>query len=353
MTLSKIGRRTFMGAALGAGAVAAAPAIVRPAHAQAVTLRLHHFLPPASNVHAKVLVPWAERVAAATNNALKIEIFGAMQLGGTPPQLYNQARDGVADIIWTLPGNTPGRFPRTEVFELPFLASKRGIVNARACQEFADAHLAEEVRDTKLLAFWAHDAGVIHANKQVTTMEDLRGLKLRNPTRLAGEALKALGAVSVGMPIPQVPESLAQRVIDGAVVPWEVVPAVRVHELVRFHTEIPGSPTLYTASFFLAMNPAKYDGLPRELRTALDRNSGMAFADLAGPMWDNEAKTVSDMVRARGNAITTISEAEKARWEKATESVAPAWVAQMRERNIDGNALIAAAKALVAKHERA
>jgi hypothetical protein len=59
------------------------------------------------------------------------------------------------------------------------------------------------------------------------------------------------------------------------------------------------------------------------------------------------------MVRARGNAITTISEAEKARWEKATESVAPAWVAQMRERNIDGNALIAAAKALVAKHERA
>ena len=79
-------------------------------------------------------------------------------------------------------------------------------------------------------------------------MEDLKGLKLRLPTRLAGEALKALGATAIGMPIPQVPESLAQRVIDGCVVPWEVVPAIKLHELVKFHTEIPGSPTLYTAS---------------------------------------------------------------------------------------------------------
>ncbi len=116
-----------------------------------------------------------------------------MQLGGTPPQLYDQARDGVADIIWTLPGNTPGRFPSTEVFELPFIASNRGIVNARAAAEFTEKRLAEETKEVKLLAFWAHDAGLIHANKQVRTMDDLKGLKLRNPTRLAGEALKALG----------------------------------------------------------------------------------------------------------------------------------------------------------------
>jgi TRAP-type C4-dicarboxylate transport system substrate-binding protein len=346
-------RRDFVAAGLAGGAFLAAPAIVRPAHAQAVTLRLHHFLPAVSNVHTKVLQPWADKIAAASNNAVKIEMFPSMQLGGTPPQLYNQAKDGVVDIAWTLPGNTPGRFPTTEVFELPFIASKRGVVNARAAQEFADAHLADEVKDVKLLAYWAHDAGVIHANKQVLTMEDLKGLKLRNPTRLAGEALKALGAVSIGMPVPQVPESLAQRVIDGAVIPWEVVPSVRVHELVKFHTEIPGSPTLYTASFFLAMNKAKFDGLPGELRAVIDRNSGMAFADIAGPMWDNEAKTVSDMVRARGNTVVSITEAEKERWVKATETVAPAWIAQVRERNIDGAALIAAAKSAIAKHERA
>jgi TRAP-type C4-dicarboxylate transport system permease small subunit len=105
-------------------------------------------------------------------------------------------------------------------------------------------------------------------------MEDLKGLKLRFPTRLAGEALKALGANAIGMPIPQVPESLAQRVIDGAVIPWEVVPAVKVQELVKFHTEIPGSPTLYTATFILAMNRVKYDGLPADLKAVIDKNSG-------------------------------------------------------------------------------
>lgn len=223
MTLS---RRKFMTAA---GAAVASPVIAGRVRAQGpVTLRLHHFLPAVSNVHAKLLTPWVKKIEAESGGNLKIDIYPSMQLGGTPPQLYDQARDGVADLIWTLPGNTPGRFPSTEVFELPFVASRRGIVNAQAAQEFSETHLRDETKDVKLISFWAHDHGLIHANRQVKTMDDLKGLKLRFPTRLAGEALKALGATAVGMPIPQVPESLAQRVIDGCVIPWEVVPAVKV-----------------------------------------------------------------------------------------------------------------------------
>ena len=346
-------RRDFLQATAASAALVAAPAIVRPASAQTVTLRLHHFLGPQSNGHAKMLAPWAAKVMADSNNAIKIEIFPGMQLGGTPPQLYNQARDGVVDIVWTLPGYTPGRFPITETVELPFIASDRGLVNSLAAQEFADANLADETKELKLLSFWAHDAGVIHASKQINTMEDLRGLKLRSPARLTGEALRALGATPVNMPVPQVSESLAQKVIDGAVIPWEVVPAVRVHELVKFHTAIPGTPTLYTASFFLAMNKAKYDGLPGELRQIVDRNSGAAFARLAGNMWDTEAKTVSDMVKARGNTISTISAAEKARWVKATEPVWAEWTTQMKGRNLDGAKLADSLKALLAKHATA
>jgi TRAP-type transport system periplasmic protein len=351
MTLS---RRQFAARALGLAATPIAmPFVGGSARAQAATtLRLHHFLPPVSNAHAKLLAPWARKVEAESQGKIKIDIFPAMQLGGTPPQLFDQARDGVADIVWTLPGNTPGRFPSTEVFELPFIASKRAIVNARAAQEFADMHLKDEVKDVKMLAYWAHDAGVIHANKAIRTMDDMKGLKLRNPTRLAGEALKALGATSVGMPVPQVPESLAQRVIDGAVIPWEVVPAVKVQELVKFHTEIPGSPTLYTASFFLAMNKAKYDGLPADARAVIDANSGQAFARMAGPMWDNEATAVSAMVRARsGNTISSISEEEKAKWIAATLPVHAAWIEQVKARGLDGAKLIADARALVAKYE--
>lgn len=342
-----LSRRSFV---IVAGAAVASPAVIRRARAQSpVTLRLHHFLPSVSNVHVKLLTPWAKKIETESSGNLKIEIYPSMQLGGTPPQLYDQARDGVADLIWTLPGNTPGRFPSTEVFELPFVASRRGMVNAQAAQEFSETHLKDETKDVKLISFWAHDHGLIHANRQVKTMDDLKGLKLRFPTRLAGEALKALGATAIGMPIPQVPESLAQRVIDGCVIPWEVVPAVKVHELVKFHTEIPGSPTLYTASFFLTMNKAKYDGLPAELKKVLDANSGMTFAQMAGKMWDEAGTTVFEMVKARGNTITTLAVDEKAKWQKTTEPVIDGWVKQTK----DGAKLLEAARHLLAKYEKA
>jgi TRAP-type C4-dicarboxylate transport system substrate-binding protein len=346
-----LSRRRFLRAT---GAVLAAPAIARPAFAQAqVTLKLHHFLPPVSNGHAKMLVPWAKWVEQDSGGKIKIDIFPSMQLGGTPPQLYDQARDGVVDIVWTLPGSTAGRFPSTEVFELPFVAARRGIVNARASQEYGDANLAKETSDIKLLSYWSHDHGLIHANKAVRTMDDLKGLKLRSPTRLAGEALKALGAVGVPMPIPQVPESLAQGVIDGAVVPWEVVPAIKLHELVKHHTEIPGSPTLYTAGFFLAMNKAKYESLPADLKQAIDKNSGMKFAELAGNMWDDAGKAVSEQVKAKGNEIITITEDEKAKWIKATEPVIDNWIRQVKDKGLDGAKLLEQARALVAKYDKA
>ena len=346
-----VSRRKFLGTA---GAAIAAPAIARPAFAQAqVTLKLHHFLPPVSNGHAKMLAPWAKMVEHDSGGKIKIDIYPSMQLGGTPPQLYDQARDGVVDIVWTLPGSTAGRFPTTEVFELPFVGARRGIVNARASQEFANANLAKETSDIKLLSYWSHDHGLIHANKQVKTMDDLKGLKLRSPTRLAGEALKALGATAVPMPIPQVPESLAQKVIDGCVVPWEVVPAIKLHELVKNHTEIPGSPTLYTASFFLAMNKAKYEGLPADLKAAIDKNSGMKFAELAGNMWDTSGAAVLEMVKKRGNTITTISVEEKAKWIKTTQPVTDAWIKQVKDKGLDGGKLLEQARALVAKYDKA
>ena len=348
----KINRRNLM---IGAGAALGAPADITGARAQApaVTLKLHSFLPPVSNPHAKLLAPWAKQVEEDSQGKLKIEIFPSMQLGGTLPQLYDQARDGVVDIIWTLPGATPGRFPTTEVMELPFIASQRGIVNAKAAQEIADAYIKDEVKDVKLLSYWAHDAGHIHANRQVKTLEDLKGLKLRNPTRLAGEALKALGATSVGMPITQVAESLAQKVIDGAVVPWEIVPAVKIHELVKFHTELTGSPAFYAASFFLAMNKAKYEGLPADLKAVIDKNSGMAFAERAGNMWDAEAVRVRKLVADRGNTITVLDPGEKAKWIKATEPVIAAWIEQIKGKGLDGAKLVDVARALVAKYDKA
>src|SRR5262245_50248106 len=234
----KLSRRALMG--MSAAAVAAPTLLrMRAAKAAEITLRLHHFLPPKSNVHVRLLDPWAKKVGELTGGKAEIQIFPSMQLGGKPQELYDQAKDGVADIVWTLPGYTPGRFPRTEVFELPFIASNRGIVNAKASQDYADAHLAEETKDVKLLSFWSHDRGVIHCRKKIETLADLKGTKLRFPTRLAGEGLKAVGVAAIGMPVPQVPGGLAQRGLGGAGVPCGVGRAVTLVELVNCHREVP------------------------------------------------------------------------------------------------------------------
>lgn len=348
----RVSRRTLV--KMSAMAVAA-PMVLRIGSARAaeVTLRLHHFLPAKSNVHSRLLDPWAKKVGELSGGKVEVQIFPSMQLGGKPPELFDQAKDGVADIVWTVPGYTPGRFPRTEVFELPFIASRRGIVNAKASQEYADAHLADEVKDVKLLSFWSHDGGVIHCRKQIATLADLNGVKLRFPTRLAGEALKAVGVAAIGMPVPQVPESLAQGVLDGAVVPWEVVPAIKLHELVKFHTEIPGSPTLYVTSFFLAMNKAKYEGLPGDVRKVIDDTTGMEFATSAGNVWDQAGAEVAKMVKDKGNTILTLSDADKASWMKTCEPITASWIEEMKGKNIDAAGLIESAKTLLAKYEAA
>ena len=338
-----------------AGAAVAAPAVSRVAWGQTpqVTLKLHHFLPPVSNVHRHLWMPWVKTVETESGGRIKIDIYPSMQLGGSQPQLYDQARDGVVDIIWTVLGTMPGRFPATEVFELPFVAAKLGEPNAKAVQEFSETVAKDEFKEVHPLAVWAHDHGLIHTNKAIKVMDDLKGLKLRSPTRLAGEALKALGAIGIPLPIPQLSESLAQRVLDGCVIPWEVVPAVKVHELLKFHTEIPGSPTLYTTTFILAMNKAKYESIPADLKKILDAHSGQPLAAAAGKMWDDQAKNVEDMVRKRGNTVSAISPEEAARWRKATEPVIEAWLKQVKDRGVDGGRLLDTARALVAKYEKA
>ena len=252
-----------------------------PAQAQPVTtLKVHHFLPPGSTTHAKLIVPWCAKIEAESSGRLKCQIFPSMQLGGTAPQLYDQVRDGVVDIVWTLPGYNAGRFPAMEVFELPFMIADAESAS-RAAWQFYEKHGRSEFRDVRPLAVHVHDAGYLHTRERpVRTLDDFRGMKLRAPTRQTNKLLAALGASPVSMPVTALADAMNKGVLDGAVVPWEVVPAVKVHEVARFHTETdPNVPALYTAVFLLAMNPKTYDRLPPDLKAVIDRNSGAGAVD--------------------------------------------------------------------------
>lgn len=315
-----------------------------------VTLRVHHFLPTPSTTHKDFIEPWARKVEAESEGRIKIEIYPSMQLGGKPPALYDQVRDGVVDIIWTLPGYTAGRFPTIEVFELPFMAASAE-ATSQAAHEFYKKHARDEFKDIHPLMFHVHAPGSLHMrDMSVKTLEDLNRVKLRAPTRMTNAAMKSLGAAPVGMPVPAVPESLARGVIEGAALPYEVTLPLKIHELTSSHTEIAGTRGLYTAVFLFAMNKPRYDSLPEDLRKVIDNNSGTPLAKQIGRIWDEAEKPGRQAAADLGDSFYTIEGAELARWQAATAGVTQAWIAETNKTGKDGQALVDDARALIAKY---
>lgn len=345
-------RRELIKKTVGAAAIMAAAMISTPgiASAQDVTLRLHQFLPPPAPVPAQILKPWATMVEEASGGRIKIEHFDAMSLGGRPPELMDQARDGVVDLSMTVVGYTPGRFPRTEVFELPFMMTNP-VATAKAYWEMVETDFQNnEYKDVKVLGAWVHGPGVIHTEGGVSSLEDMKGLTLRGPTRIINDLLSELGAEPVGMPLPAIPEAISKGVVKGTVIPWEVTTSIRLSELVENHTEFSGDESLYTAAIVLVMNKAKYEALPDDLRAILDAESGAKLSAFATQvMWDMDAPAREIAVSA-GNSITTLDAEEIARWKQASEPVVERWIADMNDKGIDGAALIEQAKSLITKH---
>ena len=336
-------RKSFLGMV---GAAALAVGSGTAAMAQEVTLSLHQFLPAQANVPKLVLDVWADSVEEASEGRIKIDRFPSMQLGGRPPELMDQAIDGVADVVWTVVGYTPGRFPSTEVFELPFMVSDARAASSAYWQMF-EKHMKDgEFKDVHILGTWVHGPGMIHSNKAVTTPADMEGLKIRGGSRLVNSLLEKTGATPVGMPVPAVPEGLSKGVIDGTTIPWEVTAALKVPELVGNHTEFEGT-ALYTLTFVLAMNKDRYDSLPDDLRAVIDSKSGLEFSIFAGGTQADADGPARKLAVDRGNNIVTVSGSDLDAWKAAAQPIYDEWVADMDSKGIDGQALIDEARALM------
>ncbi len=321
---------------------------------QSVTLKFHTFMAPQSNVWLTMHKAWMDKVEKDSGGRIKFEGYPAMQLGGTPVQLYDQAKDGVVDIIWTLPGNTAGRFPRVEVFELPFMMNNAE-ATSRAYWEYVQTVAQDEFKDTQVLALQVHGPGMFHTkDKLIKTADDLRGQKMRGPTRQITKMLGYLGATPVGMPLPQIPDSLSKGTIDGCVIPWEVVPSVKVHELTRFHSEFdPAGGALYTTTFVMAMNKAKYNSLAPDLKKVIDANSGIETSAWLGKVQQGNDAVGRKAAVDRKNTIHTISAADAQEFKRKARLVEVEWVEDMNKRGFDGKKLLETARTLIEKHGKA
>jgi TRAP-type C4-dicarboxylate transport system substrate-binding protein len=327
-----------------------APAIDGRAQ-QIVTLKFHTFMAPMSNVWLNMHKAWMAKVEKESGGRIKFEAYPAMQLGSTPVQLYDQARDGVVDIVWTLPGNTAGRFPRSEVFELPFMMNNAE-ATSRAYWEYVQTMAADEFKDTHVLALNVHGPGMFHTkNKQIRVAADLKGLKMRGPTRQVTKMLGYLGATPVGMPLPGIPDALSKGTIDGAVIPWEVVPSVKVNELTRFHSEFdPAAGALYTTTFVTTMNKARYESLPADLKKIIDNNSGLATSGWLGKVQQTGDIAGRQSAVDHKNTLYTIPLADAQEFKRKAALIEVEWVQDMNKRGFDGRKLLDTARALIEKH---
>ncbi|MDE2048741.1 MAG: TRAP transporter substrate-binding protein [Betaproteobacteria bacterium] len=346
MTHRSLFRRLAVGAC-------SALALCAAAQAQQIVLKVHHFWPPQAMPPTKILQPWCDKIAAESANRMKCQIYPAMQLGGTPAQLIDQVKDGVVDIAFTLPGYTAGRFPIMEVFELPFMTTSAE-QGSRAAWDFYEKYATKEFVGIHPLMFAVHDNGYIHTrDKQVKTMADLKGLKMRAPTRMTNRLLAALGATPVAMPLPQVPDAVSKGVIDGFLLPWEVIPSLKLQEMVKYHSETdPSRPALYTSVFILAMNQARYDSLPADLKAIIDKNSGAGLSDMAGRTWDQSAAPARKPAVERGNVFYTIPGSELDNWMKVSAPLYDEWVASMNKAGLPGKQMLDDARGLLVKYKK-
>lgn len=321
-----------------------------PVAAQEVTLKLHQMLPPQAQIPRGFLIPWIEKVESESGGRIKIDHFPAMQLGGKPPTLFDQARDGVVDITWTVSGYTPGRFPISEVFELPFMPASAE-ATSRAAWEFYERHLTEEYADVHVLAVHVHGPGLLHVKGDgIRALEDMQGKKLRGPTRMINRLLDTLGATPVGMPVPALPEALSRGVIEGTLIPWEITRPLHIADLVKTHTNFTAKRGLYTAIFIFSMNKNSYQNMPADLRAVVDANAGLETSGWAGRVMDEGDAPARQIAVDKGNEIIVLDAAETARWQAAAQPVTDQWIAEMNEKGLDGAALKAEAEALIAKH---
>lgn len=311
-----------------------------------VTLKIAHFLPSASNVHTNVIEPWCKTLASESQGRLQCQLYPSLQLGGTAAQLADQARNGIADIVWTAPGYSPGRFPKTEAIELPGMLPLGGVAGSKVVWAFYQQNLQDEYSHYKVLAMHADGGMNLHTRQtNIQSLADFQGLKLRAPNRVISAVLTELGAVPVAMPPAQVTEAISKGVVDGASAVWENVVPTKIDEVTQFHIDTPANrPALGATVIAMLMNPRKYQALPDDLRAIIDRNSGDALVQRFGEAWDSEIAKAKTKVTANGGSITVLSDDAYDAISQALKPVEQRWIADAK--GFDAQALVDAAHAL-------
>ncbi|MCF4097976.1 TRAP transporter substrate-binding protein [Maritalea mediterranea] len=313
--------------------------------------KLHHFLGPQTPSHLETVAPWAEAIEKASDGRVEIEIFPSMSLGGTPPELVGQARDGVVDIVWTVNGYTAGLFPRTEVFELPFVHRNDPKATNLAMHDLFEDELRQEYKGLEVMFLHVHQGNGLHTvDKEVRSPEDVAGLKIRTPSRTGAWTIEALDAAPAAMPVPSLPQALSKKTVDAAFVPFEIIPSLKLEQQTNYQIEGADQTRFGTLVFQMSMNKGRWDALPEDIQQIFKDHSGPEWLAHLGQVWaENDDEGIAQAIAA-GNTHIVLDQAQTDAFEKALEPVIARWVDEATKSGIDGEGLLQKARAAIEKH---
>ncbi len=301
-------------------------------------LTLSSWLPPTHPIVTDMIKPWTEKVKEATEGRVTVNIL-AKGLGH-PKIHYDIARDGLADITYSVHGYTPGRFVMTKIAEFPFAgdsAEAQSVAYWRVHEKYLAK--ANEHKDTQLLGLMTHGPGLINNSKKtVSSVADLKGMKLRVGGGVVNDVAKALDAVPLLKPASKSYELLSHGVADGTLLPAESIMSFKIQDLVKHTTVVPGG--LYNVSFFLVMNRDRFADLSEQDQKAIMSVSGESFAVMAGKAWDAADKAALEAAKANGNEIVVANDAFIADVKARTAHLEGEWVKEASKRGVDGAAAL-------------
>ena len=318
-----------------------------------ITLVVSDFMPGGSATNKDLIMPWAKAIEKASKGRIKIRLFPSMTLGGKPGELYTQVRDGTADIVWTLAGYTPGVFPRTEVYELPTVHRGDALATTLAIRKNFDLIKADYKAVHPLLVYVAAGNSIHTVDKKITSVADLKGLKMRTPSRTGAWYISDLGGVPVGMPLPALPQALSKHALDGAFVPFEVFPDYKLFQLTQYSTLGPKNERFGTSVFLFLMNKDKYNSLPKDLQKIIDDNSGLEFAKRAGQIWMDVEKPGMKLQReSKGSEVINLTPEAMKEFDAVGQKVVDRWIKEADKKGIDGKKLVDSARKAITEFSK-
>ncbi len=313
-----------------------------------IELKFHHHDPPTSDFARNGVEQWAKMIEERTNGKVKITIYPAETLGKAK-DAYEMVTNGIADIAWGFVGFFPGRFPMTEVIDLPMLGIPSAEVGSKVLWDlYANTpYLKGEFPGVKVLALHCNAVNPIGTSKKaVRTLEDLKGLKVRTPAGPPTEFMKQAGALPVLIPAPDIFENMQKGTIDGYSIDWQGIKGFRLPEVSNYITDV----NLFIAPFWIIMNEQKWNSLPADVQKAIEEVSGQFAAQHFGKVFDESEKQARARVKELNKEIIPLTPEEQQRWVSVAQKVWDKWVNDMEASKKPAKTVLEETQKLIKKY---